>query len=336
MKIDQSITDIEGIKVGHAQDLDALTGCTVILCEEGAVGGVSQRGGAPGTRETDLLRPMHLIEKIHAVVLSGGSAYGLESSGGVMQYLEEKKIGVNTGAAVVPIVPSAILFDLGVGDASVRPGKEMGYQACKNASFDKPNEGNYGAGTGATVGKIFGMSRAMKSGIGTSSRKFGRNVFLAAIVAVNAFGDIVDYKDRKIIAGVRGLEKSPVTIGEKGFFANTLSIMKTTIGKGILSLAIKSNTVIGVIATNASLNKEEANILAESAANGIALSVQPAFTMLDGDTVFAMATGKRKIDANILYSFAPFIFADAILSAVKSADPIESLPSAKNIQLAGE
>lgn len=177
-----SITDIEGILVGHAQDFDALTGCTVVIYPDGAVGGVDQRGGAPGTRETDLLRPMHLVEKIHAILLTGGSAFGLDAASGVMKYLEEQNIGFNSGIAKVPIVPAAVIFDLGLGNAKVRPTLEMGYQACLNASQKLPKQGNYGAGCGASVGKIFGMGQAMKSGIGTACIKLGGNVKVAALI----------------------------------------------------------------------------------------------------------------------------------------------------------
>jgi len=324
------ITDISGIQVGHAQDYDALTGCTVVLCEKGAVAGVSQRGGAQGTRETDLLRPMHHIQKVHAILLSGGSAFGLDAAGGVMKYLEEKGVGVSTGAAKVPIVPTAILFDLALGDATVRPGIDMGYQVCVNASSNQPAQGNVGAGTGASVGKMLGMKQAMKSGIGCSGIKIGRSVLMSVIVAVNAFGDVVDYQDRKILAGTRTIEKSLIKIGSKGYYADSLALLKTPIGKGIMSLAAKSNTIIGVIATNAKLDKENANRLADTASNGIALSVQPAFTMLDGDTVFSMSTGTASIDINVLLGFAPFVFADAIKNAVLNCEALAGLPSAQD------
>ena len=325
------ITDIPGIKVGHAQDTDALTGCTVILCEKGAVAGVSQRGGAPGTRETDLLRPMHLIKKVHAILLSGGSAFGLDAAGGVMRFLEEKGVGVSTGVAKVPIVPTAILFDLAVGNAAVRPDIEMGYQACVNAKSEPPAEGNFGAGTGATVGKILGMKQTMKAGIGCSGIKIGRSTILSAIVAVNAFGDVVDYRDRKIIAGCRSIRNKILKIGSKGYFADSLNLLKSRIGKSIISLASKSNTIIGVIATNAKLSKEDANRLADAASNGIALSIQPAFTMLDGDTVFALSTGSTNLDINVLLAYAPFVVAEAILSAALNSDSIAGVPSAKDL-----
>jgi len=193
-KLKNAITDIPGLSVGHAQDKGALTGCTVVLCEGGAIGGVDQRGGAPGTRETDAMHPMHLVNEVHAVVLAGGSAFGLDAATGAVRYLEERGVGFDVRVARVPIVPAAILFDLGIGDSDVRPDADMGYQACLNASTDPPAEGNIGAGTGATVGKILGPAGAMKSGIGTASLEIGSGVIVAAIVAVNVFGDVIDPK----------------------------------------------------------------------------------------------------------------------------------------------
>ena len=192
MKLRNSITDIPGLRVGHAQDEEALTGCTVILCEKGAVGGVDQRGGAPGTRQTDALYPMHLVQKVHAIVLAGGSAFGLDAATGVVRYLEERGVGFDVRVARVPIVPAAILFDLGLGKVSRRPDAAMGYQACLNASRHPPAEGNAGAGMGATVGKILGIDQAMKSGLGCASLAIGNGIVVGAIAAVNAFGDIID------------------------------------------------------------------------------------------------------------------------------------------------
>ena len=323
--MNNSITDIKGILVGQSENRKALTGCTVVICKKGAIGGVSQRGGAPGTRETDLLRPMRLVQKVHGILLAGGSAYGLDAAGGVMQYLEEKGVGFKAGPTVVPIVPSAILFDLTMGDFSVRPDKAMGYEACINASSAPPAQGNFGAGTGATVGKILGYKQSMKSGIGTASMQIANGVIIGALVAVNAFGDIV--KDNKIIAGARTVKKGPVKIGKEGFFADTLEVMQSLTGRKILSYAAKQNTIIGVIATNAALSKEEVNYFADMASNGIALSVQPAFTMFDGDTIFGLATGQVKSDINILSAFAPKVFSSAIINAVMSADTIYGLTS---------
>jgi len=327
--MNNSITDIKGILVGQSENRKALTGCTVVICKKGAIGGVSQRGGAPGTRETDLLRPMRLIQKVHGILLAGGSAYGLDAAGGVMQFLEEKGIGFKAGPTVVPIVPSAILFDLAVGDFTVRPDKPMGYDACINASSAPPIQGNHGAGTGATVGKILGYKQSMKSGIGTASMQIANGVIIGALVVVNAFGDVV--KDNKIIAGVRTVKKGPIKIGKESFFADTLDIMQSLTGRKILSFAAKQNTIIGVIATNAALSKEEVNYFADMASNGIALSVQPAFTMFDGDTIFGLATGQVKSDINILSAFAPKVFSSAIINAVMAADPIDGLPSYNSI-----
>ena len=218
MNLKHAITDVRGIEVGHAQDEEALTGCTVILCRKGAVAGVDVRGGAPGTRETDLLNPLNLVEKVHAVVLAGGSAFGLEAASGVMRYLEEQKIGFNSGAAKVPIVPSAILYDLNLGRADVRPDSAMGYRAAASASVEAPAQGNVGAGTGASVGKMFGAALAMKSGLGTASMDIGGGVVVGALVAVNAFGDVIDPGTNEIIAGLRSGKVGPLRVGGQESF----------------------------------------------------------------------------------------------------------------------
>jgi L-aminopeptidase/D-esterase-like protein len=325
-----SFSDIPGIKVGHAQDFQALTGCTVILCEKGAVAGVDQRGGAPGTRETDLLRPMHLVQQVHAILLAGGSAFGLDAATGVVRYLEERKIGFDVQVARVPIVPAAIIFDLGIGSAATRPDAAMGYQACLNARKNLRQEGNYGAGTGATVGKIFGASGAMKSGIGEFCIEISKGLFVGAIAVVNAFGDIVDPKTGKIIAGVRPIKKGMLQIGPEGPFADTLNCMTSWIGKTALSFASKENTVIGVVATNARLSKEEINKVAQMAHDGLARVVKPAHTMLDGDTIFSLSTGRRRADINTIGAYAAECFAEACLRACRQAAPVLTLPSAQN------
>ena len=327
MKFQNAITDIPGIRVGHAQDHAALTGCTVILCPAGAVGGVDQRGGAPGTRETDLLRPMQLVERLHAVMLSGGSAFGLDAASGAMRYLEEQGVGFDTRVTRVPIVPSAILFDLAIGDAKVRPDAAMGYLACLNASTERPAEGNVGAGTGATVGKILGIGQAMKGGIGTASMEIGTGVIVGAIVAVNAFGDVIDPSTGQILAGARAIDPSPLRRGAPGHFADTLEVMQTLVGRTSLGRAIGEHTVIGVVATNARLTKEGANRVAQMAHDGLARTIRPAHTMLDGDTIFALATGKRRADANIVGAFAAQVTAQAILRAVRNARPVAGLPA---------
>jgi len=327
MKLKNAITDVPGILVGHAQNIDALTGCTIILCEKGAVGGVDQRGGAPGTREVDALHPMHLVNKVHGVMLAGGSAFGLDAASGAMHYLEERGVGFDTRIAKVPIVPSAILFDLGIGNSDVRPDAAMGYQACQNASSAAPAEGNVGAGTGATVGKIFGPAQCMKSGIGTASLEIGAGVIVGAIAAVNAFGDVIDPSSGQIVAGARSRDVGPLHIGAPGYFADTLQVMKSLIGRTALGFGSRGNTVIGVVATNAKLNKEEANRVAQMAHDGLARAIRPAHTMVDGDTIFALATGEHPGDVNIVGAYGAEVFAQAILRAVHSARPVAGIPA---------
>lgn len=330
-KFHNAITDVPGIRVGHAQDEEALTGCTVILCEDGAVGGVDQRGGAPGTRETDAMHPMHLVNQVHAVTLSGGSAFGLDAATGVVDYLEERGVGFDVRVARVPIVPAAILFDLGIGSATVRPDAEMGYQACLNATSEPPAEGNFGAGTGATVGKILGMGQAMKSGLGTASMEISSKVIVGSIVAVNAFGDIIDPGTGQIVAGARTLQKGPIKIGSEGYFADSMQVMKSLVGRTILGFSTREHTVIGVVATNARLNKEQINKVAQMAQDGLARTVRPAHTMLDGDTIFALATGEHKADVNIVGAFAAEVFAQAVLRAVRAARSVAGLPAVEEV-----
>ncbi|MFZ3080853.1 MAG: P1 family peptidase [Bellilinea sp.] len=317
-----SITDVPGIKVGHDQDLNALTGCSVVLCESGAIAGVDQRGGAPGTRETDLLRPMHLVEKVHAVMLAGGSAFGLDAATGVMRYLEERKIGFDVRVAHVPIVPAAILFDLEVGDSTVRPDAAMGYRACQNAASPMVSQGNVGAGTGAAVGNMFGVKRAMKGGIGTASLDLGGGVVIGALIAVNAYGDILDFATNRLIAGM---------LDQDGALADTMATMKTFMGRKVLQFSSRHNTVIGVVATNAKLNKEQINKVAQTAHNGLAKTIRPAHTMFDGDTIFALSTNQRRTDVNIVAAFAPEVVARAILNAILAAEPAGGLPTARSL-----
>lgn len=326
MNLNNAITDVRGIEVGHAQDDDALTGCTVILCRKGAVAGADVRGSAPGTRETDLLDPVNLVEKVHAIVLSGGSAFGLDAAGGVMKYLEEQKIGFNTGAAKVPIVPSAILFDLNLGRADVRPDAAMGYLAAASASSAPPAEGNVGAGTGASVGKMFGASLATKSGVGSASVAIGGGVVVGALVAVNAWGDVVNPHTGEIVAGLRSGRVGPLRVGGKGYFADTLAMMKKPLGRALLGLATRVNTVIGVVATNARLTKAQATKVAQMAQDGIARTIRPAHTMLDGDVIFALSIGARQADVTTVGAFAAETLAEAILRAVKLAAPAGGLP----------
>jgi len=325
-----SIIDIPGIEVGHATDLDALTGCTVVLCRKGATGGVDVRGGAPGTRETDLLNPLNLVEKVHAIVLAGGSAFGLDAASGVMRYLEEQGIGFDTGAAKVPIVPSAILYDLALGSAKTRPDADMGYHAAESATAESCPEGNVGAGTGATVGKIFGMKSAMKSGLGSSCVDAGGGVLVGALVAVNAFGDVVDPQNGGILAGARSTQLGPLHLGAQGYFANTLETMRTFTGRTVMGFATKSNTVIGVVATNAHLEKAGAAKVAQMAHDGLARVIRPAHTLLDGDTIFALSAGNKNADVTTVGAFAAEAMAEAILRAVQAAESAGGLPGLKS------
>lgn len=327
-----TITDVPGIKVGHAQDDEGLTGCTVVLAEAGAAGGVDQRGGAPGTRETDALTPMHVVDKIHAVVLSGGSAFGLDAASGVMRYLSEKGIGYNTGVAKVPIVSSAVIFDLAIGNPNAHPDADMGYQACISASANEVPLGNQGVGVGATVGKILGMGQCMKSGVGSASEDLGNGIVVGAIVAVNAFGDVIDPTHGEILAGTRTLHKGPIVIGLGDPFADTFHLMKTLMGKTILTVAGGSNTVVGVIATNARLNREQTNKVAQMAQDGLARTIRPSHTMMDGDTIFALATGKKSVDVNIIGAYAAEAFSRSVIKAVRLAGTVNGIPALADLE----
>src|SRR6266571_5743330 len=317
-----TITDIPNIRVGHDTNLEAGTGCTVILCDTIAIGGVDVRGGAPATRETDLLRPMNLVEEVHAILLTGGSAFGLDAATGVMRYLEERGIGFDVGVARVPIVPAAILFDLGVGDSKIRPDAEAGYKACKAAANTAPAEGNVGAGAGATVGKLFGMTRAMKSGIGTSAIKL-EGITVGAIVAVNAVGDVFDPATGKIIAGARTKDGKSLV--------NTMAALLR--GEPIPTLLAGTATTIGVVATDVVLAKAQASKVAQMAHDGLARTINPVHTAYDGDTIFALATSKSSRPANVtlIGALAAEAMAQAVVRAVRAARGIPGLPSASDI-----
>ena len=278
-----AITDVAGIMVGHYTDPEAATGCTVILCEGPTPCGVDVRGSAPATRETDLLDPTCLVHEVNAVLLSGGSAFGLDAASGVVRYLEEHGQGFDTGVARVPIVPAASLFDLAIGRADVRPTAEDGYKSCQAAASGPVAEGSVGAGTGCTVGKLLGTKAWVKSGLGTASEAIGKGIVVGAIVAVNAFGDIVDPESGKIIAGTR----RPII----GGFLNTAKQMGTSIGQTLMGF---SNTTIAVVATNAYLNKAQCTKVAQMAHDGLAVAIRPVHTMVDGDAVFALATCKAR------------------------------------------
>ncbi len=320
--MNKTLTNVAGILVGHAQNLEAATGCTVILCPDGATPGIDQRGGAPGSRETELLRPMHRVDKIQGVLLSGGSAYGLDAAGGVMSYLEEKGIGHPTIGGIVPIVPTAIIYDLLLGDPKARPDAAMARLACEAASNSPVRQGNVGAGTGAAVGGIMGMPFRTKSGTGSASIDLN-GVVIAALAIVNAVGDIYDLDGQEIIAGAR-------TPPDGRTFVDTLKVFGSRVEGA--TPPQQSNTVIGVVATNASLTKEETNKVAQMASNGLARVVRPANTMYDGDTIFALSMGERKADVNVVGAYAAEVMAQAIVNGIWAAEPLHGLPSATSIR----
>jgi L-aminopeptidase/D-esterase-like protein len=311
----KGLTDIAGIRVGHVSDYDALTGCTVILCDGGAVGGVDIRGAATGTEEIDVLRPAHVTDRVHAVVLAGGSAFGLEAASGVRRFLEHRGVGFQTGAAVVPIVPCAILYDLAIGKANVRPTREMGEAAAAAATSEAVKPGAIGAGTGATVGKIFGMPQAMKSGIGSVTVSLTDSVHVAALVAVNCFGDVRDPETGQLIAGARrarnGME-----------LADTEAAMKTGAHRDWGG----QNTTLAVVATNARLSKVGATRLAEMANLGMARTIYPVNTSFDGDLCIALSLGSETAELNTLGVAAAEAVAKSIVLAVKSAPSLGGLP----------
>jgi L-aminopeptidase/D-esterase-like protein len=316
---------IDGIRVGNAEDLKAATGCTVVITEAGATAGVDVRGGAPGTRETDLLNPVNLVQKVHAILLAGGSAFGLDAATGVMQYLEERKIGFDVRVTRVPIVCAAVLFDLTVGDHRVRPDREMGYRACLNAGTTPLRQGSVGAGTGASVGKILGMGRAMKGGLGSCAVQV-EGLQVGALVAVNCLGDIVDPLAGEKLAGLLGDDGQTL--------ADTEEIM-------IRSFAEKrdlfsGNTTIGVVATNAVLTKAQAAKLASMAQNGYARTMRPAHSMVDGDTIFALATGRIEADLSVVGLLAARVMERAVIAAVKSADSLCGLKCYADIRSPGK
>jgi L-aminopeptidase/D-esterase-like protein len=308
------ITDIPGIRVGHDTNLEAGTGCTVVLCDRLAIGGVDVRGGAPATRETDLLRPMHLVQQVHAILLSGGSAFGLEATGGVMRYLEERGIGLETGVARVPIVPAAAIFDLALGSATVRPDASAGYRACEQASSGPIAQGSVGVGTGATIGKLFDPTQSMKGGLGSASMKLADGTLVGALVVVNAVGDIFDPQTGQRVAGEL---HSP---GEEAQVSNPFG-----------------NSTIAVVATNATLSKEWTNKIAQMAHDGLAQAIRPVHTLFDGDTVFALALGSEAqahSDPALLSGQVSAIgaaivttLARAVVKAVRNATPLYGIPA---------
>jgi len=310
-----TLTDVPGLLVGHATDLEHLTGCTVVLCPgQGCVAGVDVRGSAPGTRETDLLRPGQLVERVNAILLAGGSAFGLAAADGVMRYLEERGVGFAVGVTVVPIVPAAIIFDLTVGDFRVRPDAAMGYAACAAANAGPVAEGNVGAGTGASVGKALGPTQAMKAGVGSASLRLPDGLIVAALMVVNALGDVIDPATGQIIAGARLPD---------GGWADTARLL---LYGAPAAAAPGHNTVIGVVATNARLDKAQANKVAQMAHDGLARAIRPAHTMGDGDTIFALSAGEVTADVTRVGQAAADVVASAIGRAVRTATSLGGLP----------
>ena len=320
-----TLTDVAGLTVGHWTDAQAATGCTVVLCgAEGAVAGVDVRGSAPGTRETDLLAPINLIERIHAVVLTGGSAFGLDAAGGVMRWLDERDLGCEIGKCRVPLVCAAVLFDLELGGAMVRPGADAGYAACEAASAAPVPRGSVGAGTGASVGKLLGMDYATKSGLGSASVRLAGGAVVAALVAVNAGGGVVDPATGELVAGIRD--------GAGSFVDGTRWLQEHELPSrgGAPRAQAGGNTTLAVVATDAVLSKAGATKVAQMAHDGLARSIDPVHTMYDGDTVFALATGVRgeAADVSVVGAVAARVLASAVVDAARSATGLAGLPSA--------
>lgn len=334
-----SIVDVPGIRVGNAQNEIALTGCTVILCNPPGVCGVDVRGSAPGTRETDLLAPTNLVESVNAICLCGGSAYGLDAASGVMQYLEERGIGLDVGVGIVPIVPAAVIFDLAIGNGKIRPDAAMGYQAAAGSSAEAVVEGNVGAGCGATVGKLFGLANAMKGGLGSASANLPNGLIVGAIVAVNAIGEIRDPDSGTVLAGPRGEDDQ------------LLDSLRCLAAQSFAPMPPGTNTTIAVVATNATLNKTQMNKVAQMAHDGIARAVYPAHTMHDGDTVFAISMGGASVgggsmggtsvgaasaggveaSVDVVGSLAASVLAEAIARGIKAATSAGGLPAYRDL-----
>ena len=314
-----NIMEIGGFKVGHSQDYDAMTGCTVVLCDDMAPAGVDVRGGGPASRETPLLNPVSDAKGIHAVLLSGGSAFGLDAAGGVMKYLEERNIGFDVGITKVPLVCQSCLFDLGIGKVDVRPEQIMGYEACENASYEPMEEGNVGAGTGCTVGKIKGMQDCMKSGIGSFAVQVG-DLKVGAIVAVNALGDVYDLETGKMLAGVRD---------ESNNMCSTEEIMIESMAHDNL---FTGNTTIGIVLTNAKMDKTHLNKVASMAHNGYARTIRPIHTTADGDSIYALSVGAAlEGDVNVVGTLSSYVMAKAINRAVLAAESACGYPAARDM-----
>jgi L-aminopeptidase/D-esterase-like protein len=317
-----TLTDVAGITVGHWTNLEAGTGCTVIICPPGTVGGVDVRGSAPGTRETDLLDPINLVQQVDAIVLSGGSAYGLAAADGVMRWLEEHGRGIDVGVGRVPIVPAAVIFDLPLLRADVRPGADAGYAACQAAGAGPVAQGNIGAGTGATVGKAAGFNLATKGGLGCASVQTPGGIVVAALAVANAFGEVRDPATGQIVAGPRNPE---------GGFFDTVQILVNVFGQTFAGPRQGSNTTLAVVATNAALTKSAATKVAQMGHDGLARTIYPVHTMFDGDTIFALSAGEKVADTNLVGALAADVIAQAVLAAVRAAESLGGLPAARDL-----
>lgn len=315
-----SIKEIENMKIGSVENNEAGTGCTVLVFEQGAPAGLDVRGGGPASRESELLKPMAAAEVIHAVLLSGGSAFGLDAAGGVMQYMEEHNLGFDVGITKVPLVCQSCLFDLLVGDYKVRPDKAMGYQACVNAEIGNYQDGNYGAGCGATVGKLYGKDFCMKSGIGSYAVQIGE-LKVGAIVAVNSLGDIYNWRTGEKVAGLLAPDKKSFLVMEDEIYKSYEIVKNKFVG----------NTTIGAIVTNAKFNKTQLCKLAGMAHNGYARSIRPVHTSADGDSIYAVSTSTVAVDLDMVGTLAAEVMSEAILRAVKSADSAYGFVAAKDL-----
>ena len=316
-----SIKEIEGIKIGNAQDKKGGTGCTVILCPEGAAAGMDVRGGGPASRESELLQPRAAAQKIHGILLSGGSAFGLDAAGGVMEYLEERGIGFDVGVTKVPLICQSCLFDLTVADPKARPDKAMGYEACKNAETGNYQDGNFGAGTGATVGKFYGMERCMKSGIGSYAVQIG-DLKVGALVAVNALGDVFDWKTGKKLAGLLSEDKRSFCLAEEEMYKSSQIVENKFVG----------NTTLGVVITNGRFTKAQLGKIAAMAHNGYGRCISPIHTSADGDTIYGVSTGDVAADEDMVGTLAARVMSEAIARAVRSAKSAYGYPSCRDME----
>lgn len=327
-EIHNAITDVPGFLVGHAHDLQAATGCTVIICPPGTLGGVDIRGSAAGTRQVDSLHSFHAVDEVHAVLLSGGSAFGLDAAAGVMQYLEEKGIGYQTSAAKVPIVPTAIIYDLGLGNGQIRPDKEMAYRACLASHSGGVAEGSVGVGAGASVGKLMGIALATKGGVGTSARLLANGIIVGALVVVNAFGDVIDPQSGAILAGARDPNNPQRFINSSKMIREGLRIPQ----RGTAF----QNTTLGVVATNVRLTKRQAIKVAQMAHSGLVRTISPIHSTVDGDLIFTLSCGELTADVNTVGLLAEEVIAQAVMRAIKKADGLGLLPSYQDLWGKGE